>query len=667
MVANTADVLPIIEKMAPYRRWIDPLLQEAQAQAKKENDRHKYLRTSLALLPADGSQLEYVYRRLLDAEPAEVPVLIDALAPHKESLCEKLWCVVESPEKGKEAQRLRAAAALANYDRDSGKWASCSPLVVQNLVLENLTFLGQWSQAYRPVKDSFLAPLTDIFRDQRAERAPERTLATNLLADYAADQPAVLADLLMAADEKQFAVIYPEFIEQGKAVLPVLIGETEKCLPGDAKDEAKEELAKRQANAAVALLKMDQPAKVWSLLKHSPDSRARSYLIHRLAPLGVDAGVICTRLGEETDVTIRRALLLILGEFDELALPAEDRQALLPKIQNLYRTDTDPGVHASAEWLLRKWQRQAWLTQVNEKWATDRELRKKRLEAIQQLLTMKKAKTSPQWYVTGQGQTMVVIPGPVDFLMGSPVTEVNREDGPDGVGEMQHRKRIGRSFAIAAREVTVERFLHFRKNHPYDKEHAPTFDCPVNVVSWYDATAYCNWLSKQEGIAEEQWCYVPAAGGKYEEGMKLAPHYLHRTGYRLPSEAEWEYACRAGAVTSRYFGETEELLDRYAWYTKTSQPRRMLPGGCLKPNDLGLFDMLGNAQEWCQEQGVKDYTAGEDTEDQEDVADRKTRVLRGGSLIQHGPDIRCAYRSGNVPTYRLKGVGFRPARTLYAE
>ena len=82
-------------------------------------------------------------------------------------------------------------------------------------------------------------------------------------------------------------------------------------------DESKEKLAKRQANAAVALLKMNQPEKVWPLLKHSPDPRVRSYLIHRFGPLGADAKAIVKRLDEEPDITIRRALILSLGEYGE--------------------------------------------------------------------------------------------------------------------------------------------------------------------------------------------------------------------------------------------------------------------------------------------------------------------------------------------------------------
>ncbi len=136
----------------------------------------------------------------------------------------------------------------------------------------------------------------------------------------------------MDADDKQFAVIYPKFKEQGERGLPVLNSEIDRKLPPDAKDDAKEKLAKRQANGAVALLRMNQPAKVWPLLKHSPDPRVRSYLIHRLAPLGADAGAIIQRLDEEPDVTIRRALLLSLGEYGEKGLSPEARKAVLPNV-----------------------------------------------------------------------------------------------------------------------------------------------------------------------------------------------------------------------------------------------------------------------------------------------------------------------------------------------
>ena len=175
----------------------------------------------------------------------------------------------------------------------------------------------------------------------------------------------------------------------------------DKKLPADlpSSDEEREKLAKRQANAAVALLRLGQPEKVWSLLKRTPpdDPRVRSYLIHRLSPLGADAGAIIKRLDEEPDVTIRRALFLSLGEFSEEQLPAEVRTSLLPKLKEIYGKEDDPGLHAAVEWLLRQWKRDDWLKQVNEEWAKNTEGRAKRIESIQRLVRKGKAKTSPQW------------------------------------------------------------------------------------------------------------------------------------------------------------------------------------------------------------------------------------------------------------------------------
>ena len=165
---------------------------------------------------------------MLDAH--EVPVIRDALAPYKDSLLEKLWAAVEKPEQGQESQRLRAAAALAKFDPDNPRWSTAGALVVNDLVLENPVFLGEWSEAFRPVRNRLLSQLSEIFRDHQPERTAERSLATNLLADYVSDQSQLLADLLMDADDKQFPVIYPKFEEHGQRGLSFLSSEVDKEL-----------------------------------------------------------------------------------------------------------------------------------------------------------------------------------------------------------------------------------------------------------------------------------------------------------------------------------------------------------------------------------------------------------------------------------------------------
>jgi formylglycine-generating enzyme required for sulfatase activity len=150
--------------------------------------------------------------------------------------------------------------------------------------------------------------------------------------------------------------------------------------------------------------------------------------------------------------------------------------------------------------------------------------------------------------------------------------------------------------------------------------------------------------------------------------VKLKPNYLSLTGYRLPTEAEWESACRAGATTSRYYGETAELQTRYGWNWDNT-PEQTQPVGTLKPNDWGLFDMQGNVASWCQERH-QPYPAKpggpiDDVEDILSVISTDKRVLRGGSFLYAAGTVRSADRVGpQPPSYWSSTVGFRPARTF---
>jgi formylglycine-generating enzyme required for sulfatase activity len=258
---------------------------------------------------------------------------------------------------------------------------------------------------------------------------------------------------------------------------------------------------------------------------------------------------------------------------------------------------------------------------------------------------------------------MVVIPGPVEFVRGSPPTETGRN-----TDEQQHRKRIGRTIAIAAKPVTVKQYLEFDKgylDHLYMKQYAPTVDCPVHAITWFRAAAYCNWLSDREGIPKEEWCYETDSNGQV---TRLQENYLSRTGYRLPTEAEWEYACRAGAMTSRYYGETTDLLEKYAWFVENSR-NQTWPVGSKKPNDFGLFDMQGNVYTWCQE-SYKSYPPGKGEEaikDKKDVlsiVSSVNRVQRGGSFSYNASNVRSANRQSYVPENYNGSYGFRPARTF---
>ena len=255
--------------------------------------------------------------------------------------------------------------------------------------------------------------------------------------------------------------------------------------------------------------------------------------------------------------------------------------------------------------------------------------------------------------------------------MGSPPTEPECFDN-----ELLHKRVIPRRFAIATKEVTVEQYRRFQQVSPDDndaaesdlKRYSPNDSGPMIVVTWYRAAAYCNWLSEQERIPEKQWCYVPNEKGRYAEGMTIPEDVLERRGYRLPTEAEWECACRAGSVTSRYYGHSEGLLGQYAWYLTNTRGERTSPCGGLLPNDLGLFDLLGNVFEWCQDryesyQPDQNNTIYDIINISEYIRDTNPRLLRGGAFNFRPANVRSAIRDWYLPSVRDTNFGFRPART----
>jgi formylglycine-generating enzyme required for sulfatase activity len=681
--AEIAQVPEAIKKMDGYRRWADPLLRKANAEA--GNGSRQKLNTSLALLPVDDSQVEYLYQRLLTAGPVELPVIRDALFSHWDSLTRRLWGVLQDDAVDPD-ERVRAACALATYDpAEDGasrqRWQGVSAFVANRLLTtlqRNPSHYDPLLKTLAPARDRLVGPLSEVFHDDTRPDG-DRSLAASVLAEYLAERPDKLAELVLDADERQFEVLRPKMEALWPLMVPLCEDTLDEKLDTLKTEKDKERLAKRQANAAVVLFRLGgRSGKVWPLLRRDPppdDPRVRSYVVHRLGPLGAGPKALVERLKEEKDVCVRRALLLALGELTTDQFPPVEREPLIPVILGLYREELDAGLHAAAEWLLRKWGQDPVLREAEQGWARDRPGTREREEQIRQELGKQKGGGVGHWYVNGKGQTMVVIPGPVEFLMGSPPTEVGREGGPEGKLEQLHNEPIGYSFTIAAKEVTVGQFTEpgFKEfyKEKFGKEYAPIPknappDLPVNGVTWYEAVAYCYWLSKEEGLPEDQLCYEPNEKGEFAEGMRVKPGYLGLSGYRLPTEAEWEYACRAGAKTARYYGETDDLLDKYAWHLKNTRNPRMVPGGTLKPNDFGLFDTLGNALEWCHDH-VSDYTprpgagAGKDNLL---IKDDVNRVSRGGSFAYNPLFVRSAGRDYSRPSEGTYYLGFRLARTF---
>jgi formylglycine-generating enzyme required for sulfatase activity len=652
--ADISQVPEFVQQLNAYRPWANPLLRQEDAKAASGSSQK--LNLDLALLPVDGTKLDELRDQLpllasqLVVSTGKFSVVRDALLPYRARIVEPFWNVALDSKRYPQ-QRFQAGCALATYAPNDPRWSQINTFMAGHLVTLEASALVAWREALRPAKAQLIEPLASIYRNTEQEKQP-RIYATETLAEYAADRPDELFKLLADAELFQFAKMFDKLAAHKDKAVALAQDELAKRSP------EKELLVKRQANAAVALLRLGTPERVWPILKQSPDPRARSYIINWLSPLGGDPQMIVQRFDAELDVTIRRALVLTLGEFTEAQLPPGGRQPLIEKLLVVFETEPDAGLHGAAEWLLRKWGQGKRLEAVLEKLKSD----EKQSQA-------QKSTDKRQWYVNTQQQAFVIVDatGPHgEFLMGSPLFEPGRYSD-----ESLHRSRIGRRFAIAAHEVTKQEFDQFQRGRSDvakmdTGDRVKTDDSPQVAMTWYEAAHYCNWLSEQEGIAKEQWCYEPNKQGEFAAGMRAKDKFWELTGYRLPTEAEWEYACRAGSITSRYYGLTEPLLGQYAWYQANSQNRAWQVGG-LKPNDLGLFDMLGNALEWCFDAYGPYPTTGnnvvEDMPTTQAVQDSDRRVLRGGAFYNRLLDVRSAYRNVNAPALRSNGLGFRPART----
>jgi len=623
LTAEIAEVPEIVAEITAYRRWTEPLLSAAAQQ--RGEDGQKDLRVRLALLPGDASQAAPLLQHLLAGTPMDVGVLRDALGPHGGRATERLWPLLRAAGQSR-AVRLRAACALAGLSPQDARWTDHADDVAGWLLAEDPPRMSEWTALLRPVSGHLLSPLERLYRD--SGDTVLRQAAAAVLSDYVSQDPRRLAALVKIAKPDQLRFITGNLASGGDPFSALLAQEL--SVPSEPAETERQRAADTRANAAIALLKLGRASALWPLLETAGDRTLRSYLIQRLAVANVDPAALLGHFDDQQPEAVRRAILLSLGQYDSQQLPGRLRDEVLRAALDAYANDPDAGVHSSSEWLLRRF-------------GAEEELAKAR-----QQLAKRTSRAGTRWYVTAELHTMVVAPGPAQFEMGSPEGEPGRD-----ANERAHRAAIERSFAIAATEVTMGQFNRFRSAPASNATLPAEANCPAINVSLYDAMAYCNWLSQEEGLPEKQWCYQGA-------GSKIRPHpdWLSRAGYRLPTEAEWEYACRAGTHTSWFFGRDSAMLSSYGWGLFNARGE-IRPVGTLMPNDLGLFDVYGNVQEWCQDVYVED--AGEaGTPPPASVV----HVCRGGSMMSREQGMRSAVRLRSNATAALYYIGFRIATSL---
>ncbi|MFM9965195.1 MAG: protein kinase domain-containing protein [Planctomycetaceae bacterium] len=404
-------------------------------------------------------------------------------------------------------------------------------------------------------------------------------------------------------------------------------------------DDAKrsERLTLKTRYAALALY-LGDPSVVSAMCALRPAPSERTAFTLGLKDWPADLSAVRELLQTTEDEALRSAVVAAIGGISKDQII--DFDTTVAWLQELFVTAPDGGSHSAIDWTLRQWD-VAHAARV-------------RLPDLSHASRVRHNEPR-RWYVNSAGMTFVEVPNGKYRL---------------GEGKETSDVELTRGVYLSNRELTVAQFRAFvddpqtpasakpDKWGGYSKGVSPTDDCPVQEISWFDAVLYCNWLSQKEGLTA---CYQ-ATGKKVKVKDYRDLEYevddwqedFAADGYRLPMEAEWEVACRAGTTTTWNCGTREEELKSFAVYSSNSNGRTQ-PSGTKLPNGFGLFDIHGNVLEWCNDW----YGLFQDTQG---IVTGSIGVLRGGNWNHGAGRTSSADRSPTMPIYRDFDYGVRLAQ-----
>lgn len=601
------DVPQVVDEMKPYREWIDPALSDTLADA-SQTERNR-IRAAVASLPATNEHVSWLTNELTSTalSPRDFPVIRDALASRPEGVADQLRQKLADDTLPTQV-RFRVACALAAFDDSAETWGGISDEVAASLLREQAAFSLTWIHALEPVSrhlcDSVEAELS------RTETLEKARIGALFLAELGTDGLSALVDGLAAASGTQYRAIVEQLRVDPQNSLALVLPKVEELNAQELEGEQLETHREQQANLVVASFELGDRTLLSDASTLAADPRLRTYIVNAMGPERIDFTTILTLIFDEyEDRALRSVALLAALQHADLPLMSTLHDRLTEHLLQIYRDDSDSESHSVCGQLLRKLS--------CDVTTEDRALAKRAFDSTR------------DWYVNEAGQTMVIL-RPRHFHV----------DGYVAPEELTYE------FAISSTEVRLDSFREFNQDHVQEETYqVGDVNLPAVSVLIVQAAKYCNWLNRKEGIPEREWCY-PGDSELTVKNCFPLPGFESKSGYRLPLSVEWEYACRAGSTTSRFFGENIRLMNLYGWHQQSSKGL-IRPVAQLLPNAFGLFDTYGNADENCIE----------------DVNTRRY-VSRGGNCAMVADELDSSTTTPNFPQALSHRQGFRVVRRL---
>jgi serine/threonine protein kinase/formylglycine-generating enzyme required for sulfatase activity len=399
--------------------------------------------------------------------------------------------------------------------------------------------------------------------------------------------------------------------------------------------------AREIANLAVGLTILGQPDALQSGLREFWGRSVRTALIEG-ATRAVDPRMLVQWLQAESSPSMQAAYLEILGGIPLTAMDASSQSYLAARARDLAQHSAEVRLSNTARWCCSMWQL-----------------------PIATLPIDQPRDPSRNWFTNSLGQQFAVIDVPEQV-----------ECGKLGLNRMW--KKVDRRIAIATTETTgavFETFLADPKVQAWVRQDprrraidADSPEDPQRKISWNLAVRFCQWLNEREGIPEDQWCYLkvwePAPNA-----FEFASNYLQRTGYRLPTYAEWKHVCAGATDEAWHFGSDAAMISFYEWTMPHSNNQRQ-SAARKRPNAWGVFDIAGSLSEWCDD--VSDQPLREawrpfnlDNGNRMKEVSKDDYLVLAGGRFKSPADLATTDSMGlESPNYLSVSTGFRVARTL---